>query len=613
MNMAFSKAFSPKFFRSQPILITAEENSGYHYAENPADTMRIWKRFRSWNPSERRAGLHLNIAQKIFGIAVVVLALMTAVAAFSIHLAAKISGELEEVARRQLPLSDSIGQINVGILEQGLLLQRLFTLPEETPRAVARISALGDGVNAEFAKAHALFEAEEQSADLRAVLFPLDRSLSAVERAYRRFETHGFELLALHKARDATAFAALLPSLNEQQDSVYAAIANLRRHVETVVAQSVQRADSDEKFLVVVNAGLTTLAALLALGFAAAFTSALVRTVRNLVNGAEAVEEGNLETEVPVLTRDEVGRLTTAFNKMVGGLKMKELIKDTFGKYMDPRIVAALLENPEFTDRGSELREMTVMFIDLKGFTSISEKIPPDHLVRMINGFFSHMTDAISANKGVVDKFMGDAVMAYWGPPFTPPDEHAALACAAALSAVESLKRFRSDVAEKLGTQSDALEIDLRIGISSGDMIVGTIGSRASKSFTVMGDPVNLGSRLEGANKIYGTQIILSERTRELAGEAIYARELDLIRVKGKTEPTRIFELLAAEPVADRFQSGLAAYRNQDWDAAKRAFESCRSTAPGDSAACVYLDRIDFLQANPPAPDWSGVWDYQTK
>lgn len=557
--------------------------------------------------------MHLNIAQKIFGIAVIVLTLMATVAVFSIHLTSEISDELDTVANRHLPLSNTIGHINVNILEQGLLLQRLFALSEETPQAIFRIKALGDGLNEEFENAHDLFKTEEQSSHPPAKIFSLGQTLSTVECEYRIFEKHCLRLLALHKAGNATAFEALLPDLNEQQDIIDVKIANLHRHVETVADLAVQRANSDEKFLLLFNTGLTTLAAVLGLGLAAAITFVLVRNVRNLVRGTEAVEAGDLDTEVPVMTRDEVGRLTASFNNMVGGLRMKELIKDTFGKYMDPRIVTKLLDDPEFTDQGGERREMTVMFIDLKGFTSISERLPPGDLIHMINRFFSHMTEAISSNKGVVDKFMGDAVMAYWGPPFTAPDEHAALACNAALAALENLNCFRADIAAKLGYQSDGLDIGLRIGISTGDMIVGTIGSKVSRSFTVMGDPVNLGSRLEGANKTYGTQIILSEHTRDLAGQTIHARELDLIRVKGKTEPTRIFELLAAEPVADRFLAGLAAYRNQDWETAKREFESCRAMSPSDSASDVYIDRIAHLKTNPPGSDWDGVWDFQTK
>jgi adenylate cyclase len=231
------------------------------------------------------------------------------------------------------------------------------------------------------------------------------------------------------------------------------------------------------------------------------------------------------------------------------------------------------------------------------------------------------MTEAISDNSGVVDKFMGDAVMAYWGPPFTGPDEHAGLACRAAAQALEHLVRFRQDVARELGAEADGLDIDLRIGVSTGDMIVGTIGSKASRSFTVMGDPVNLGSRLEGANKAYGTHVLISERTRELAAADANARELDLIRVKGKAEPTRIYELLppaegqALLPAPDEapFQAGLDAYRRQDWEAAERAFREILEAQPDDSASSIYLERITHLRSEPPPRGWDGVWVFETK
>ena len=264
---------------------------------------------------------------------------------------------------------------------------------------------------------------------------------------------------------------------------------------------------------------------------------------------------------------------------------------------------------------------MTVMFIDLKGFVAISEHLAADDLVRMINRFFSHMTEAVSGKSGVVDKFMGDAVMAYWGPPFTSPDEHARLACDAALAALDHLATFRTELAGEiagLAAEIDGkaaeLDIDVRIGIATGDMVVGTIGSPASRSFTVMGDTVNLGSRLEAANKAYGTRVMISERTRELAG-TIGMRELDLIRVKGKAEPTRVYELLSrhGDATAKRFQEGLAAYRVQDWDAAETAFETCLEIDPADGLPTVYLARIAQLRQSPPPSDWDGVWVFETK
>ncbi|MEK9753740.1 MAG: adenylate/guanylate cyclase domain-containing protein [Rhodospirillaceae bacterium] len=367
------------------------------------------------------------------------------------------------------------------------------------------------------------------------------------------------------------------------------------------------RADKAEKFLLYFSATLTVTAAVLGLGLAALITLVLVRNFRNLVQASEAVEAGRLDVEVPVETTDEVGRLAASFNNMVGGLRMKERIKDTFGKYMDPRIVARLVENPEFTRLGGERREMTIMFIDLERYTSIAERLSPEDLVRMLNLFLAHMTDAIAANRGVVNDFQGDAVMAYWGPPFTEPHEHAALACKTALDASRNFERFRAEVAAELGERSVGAQLGMRIGISSGDVVSGNIGSAATRKFSVVGDPVNLGSRLEGANKNYGTGFILSERTRELLGHANHARELDLIRVKGKSMPTRIFELLDAPPPLSPFGDGLAACRRQDWAAAEAAFLSCRTVAPDDPVPAVFLERIAYLRENPPGPDWDGV------
>ncbi len=571
-----------------------------------------------------------NIGQKIFSVALVVLALMLAVAGFSVHKIAQISEELETVAERQLPIADAVTRINVRVLEQGVILERLFVIAEETAdhaeaaaRGRARLQEHAGAVETEFAASRRLLALDERAAapgsHVATVVETLSRDLDAIEREYRNFQAHAVLLLNAREAGDTAEFARLLGQLSTRQDAIYAEIANLRRDVEALTSDAVVRADADERFLLIANSTLTILAAVLGLGLALLITRALVASVARLVQGTEQVEAGNLDTEVPVTTGDEIGRLTASFNGMVGGLRLKERIKDTFGKYVDPRIVSNLLDRPEFAEPGGERREMTVMFIDLKGFTSISEVLPPDQLVHTVNAFFTHMTTAISGNNGVVDKFMGDAVMAYWGPPFTGPDEHAALACKTATEALQHLETFRAEVAAEVG--AGTVEIDLRIGISTGEMVVGTIGSTTSRSFTVMGDPVNLGSRLEGANKAYGTRIMLSERTRALAGDAVQVRELDLIRVKGKAEPTRVFELTGLSgatpalpaPSAESFTDGLDAYRRQDWDAAEAAFDACLAAQPADPPSAVYKDRIRQLRTQAPGADWDGVWVFDTK
>ena len=576
--------------------------------------------------------MRLNIGHKIFGIAVIVLALMLAVAVYSVDRIAKISDDLETVATRHLPVTEIVARINVHVLEQGIVLQRLFTIAEEGEpggAAAARgrdaMTIIGKSIVGEFIGARRLLKAEAAENNISRhaaeAAATLAKALNAIETEYLKFEAHAQLLLGAREASDRPGFDDLLSQMNARQDAIFNEIANLRRHVARMTDEAVARADHEERALLIANSVLTGLAAILAIGFSIIITRALVGSVRRLVAGTERIESGDLDTEVPVTTSDEVGSLTASFNDMVGGLRLKERIKDTFGKYMDPRIVSNLLDNPEFSEPGGERREMTVMFIDLKGFTTISERLEADQLVNTINGFFGHMTEAISANGGVVDKFMGDAVMAFWGPPFTGPDEHAALACKAAMGALDRLQVFRAEVAADLGDGAAELEIDLRIGISTGEMVVGTIGSTASRSFTVMGDPVNLGSRLEGANKAYGTLVMISERTRELAADEVAARELDLIRVKGKAEPTRVFELAGlasgpaalAAPAGDNFEAGLRAYRAQDWPAAAAAFEACLARRPDDAPSRIYLGRIEQLRDAPPPADWDGVWVFDTK
>lgn len=566
--------------------------------------------------------MNLNIAHKIFGIALVVLMLMLAVAAYSVHLAANISDELDAVANKHLPVSEAATRVNLHVVEQAVVLQELFVLIEaqasekKLATVRAKYEAMRLRITKEFESIRRQLKDEESAPQARPTIIRLERALKDIKNEYKAFEARAEDLITLRNSVDLVKFNSLLPALDARQESFNDEIAVLRRHISDLTVAAVFRADRDEKRLLFSVVALTALATLLSITFAFIVTRILVRTIRNLVTGTEAVENGDLDTEVPIISNDEIGRLTGAFNHMVGELRLKERIRDTFGKYMDPRIVSNLLDHPEFAEPGGERREMTVMFIDLKDFTAISEALSPDDLVKLINCFFSHMADAIADNKGVVDKFMGDAVMAYWGPPFSGSDEHALLACRAAAQALDHFEKFRDDVGSELGAYAAGIQIDLRIGVSTGEMIVGTVGSKTSKNFTIMGDPVNLGSRLEGANKAYGTRTLISERTRILAGDDIIVRELDLIRVKGKQVPTRVYELLKSKDnasIAKYFHTGLAAYRNQDWGNAEIAFKACLEIDASDPPAAVYLDRVAKLRAHSMPIDWDGVWNFDTK
>ena len=358
------------------------------------------------------------------------------------------------------------------------------------------------------------------------------------------------------------------------------------------------------------------IAAALGITLAAAITLGLVRPVRRLLLGTAAVEGGALDTVVPITSRDEIGSLTQSFNSMVGELRAKAQIRDTFGKYVDPRIVAGLLDRPEVTDAKGSRREMSILFCDMRGFTAFSEGMTPAALVNVLNRYMTLMSEAIRHNNGIIDKYIGDGIMAYWGPPFTSAEEHPGLACLAALDQLAGLALFRAELPELIGLRRGVPELDMRIGVATGDVVVGSIGSEQTRNYTVIGDTVNLASRLESANKTYSTRALINETTNRFAAGLVETREIDQVLVVGKTEPQRIFELLGRKDqvdgerlaLRDAFEEALAAYRRKDWREAHAGFEGCLKIMPGDGPSKVFLGRIAQFCTASPSPDWDGVW-----
>jgi class 3 adenylate cyclase len=238
----------------------------------------------------------------------------------------------------------------------------------------------------------------------------------------------------------------------------------------------------------------------------------------------------------------------------------------------------------------------------------------------VINRYLTLGSTPVREQGGIIDKYIGDAIMAFWGPPFCAPDDQGRRACLAALKQIDAVTRLSAELPELLGIKRGLPQMSVRIGIATGEVVVGDIGSDVTKSYTVMGDTVNLASRLEGANKIYGSHILINEQAAELAAEWLELREIDAILVVGKTEPQRVYEVLGRKgqvsperlALRDRFVAGLAAYRQREWDAARAAFAQCRADAD-DPAAAVFLERIERLVAHPPDADWNGVWSLTAK
>ncbi|MEA2599415.1 MAG: adenylate cyclase [Acidobacteriota bacterium] len=292
-------------------------------------------------------------------------------------------------------------------------------------------------------------------------------------------------------------------------------------------------------------------------------------------------------------------------------------IRQTFEHYVSGPVVEEMIRHPERVKLGGERREMTVLFSDIRGFTSISETLDPEALVRLLNEFFTPMTRLVLENGGTLDKYMGDALMAFFGAPLAQPD-HAARACHAALAMRDELVRLNEGW-HRDGKLPPHLTLGIGIGLNSGEMSVGNVGSEVVFGYTVIGDNVNLGSRIEGLNKDYSTQILVSEFTAKAAGNGFLFCELDSVRVKGKQKPVGIHELLDAAPGsldqagrAALFNRGLAAYRAQDFAGAEALFTDLAdrlSYAPGK----IFRERCRHYQEEPPPADWDGVEVRKTK
>jgi adenylate cyclase len=301
---------------------------------------------------------------------------------------------------------------------------------------------------------------------------------------------------------------------------------------------------SSQKVIQALNLTLFALAGCLGIGAGIFVSAHIVRALRRLAEGTAAVQAGHYAVTVPVETDDEVGQLATAFNRMVEEIRIREKIKDAFGKFVDPRIVANLITTASGDIDRAERQVVTVFFSDIAGFTSMSEQLTASAIVNMLNHYFTAVTAPIRDNHGIVDKYIGDGLMAFWAAPFSPGDTHAASACFSALQQQAAIDGLNKELPNLVGLRRGAPTLRVQMGIATGEVIVGTIGSAISKSFTVIGDTVNVASRLVGANEVYGTRIIVSEDALGLARQEVEARELDLITVVGRSEPIRIYELV---------------------------------------------------------------------
>ncbi|MEW6712114.1 MAG: adenylate/guanylate cyclase domain-containing protein, partial [Candidatus Riflebacteria bacterium] len=300
---------------------------------------------------------------------------------------------------------------------------------------------------------------------------------------------------------------------------------------------------------------------------------------------------------------------------IIEDISNEKRLKSTMSRYMDPGIADRLLASGTEILGGTNV-ECTVLFSDIRGFTPLTEQLGPQGTVALLNEYFSLMVDCIQHESGMLDKFIGDAIMAAFGIPVAHEDD-ADRSVRAAVAMIEKLQHWnRSRIA------AGRLPVNIGIGLNTDLVVSGNIGSSKRMDFTIIGDGVNLASRLESACKKYGARILISEFTQKKLQGTYRQREIDRVVVKGKTQPVAIYEILAYHTpetfpgigeVLGLFKDGLSAYRARKWDAAIRLFQDCLKINPEDRPSALYIERSQYLKTTPPPEDWSGIWIMDSK
>jgi len=575
--------------------------------------------------------IRLSIRRKIMGIAVTLIVLMAVTAILSMVSVMQVSARLEELTTSYIPAYGNLARANIRSVERALELRRMVIEKMRSPAGSERLTA----IRSVFETKGAEVEQEAQAARLlingliqKGVTFAdptalarLDTRLeTALNVSRRHLNTEIERMLPLIETGDTKAIDDGLARVDALRNELNQSLDSIRADMFALLRSEADRTRQKQSQVTIIAAVLTALAAIMGLVFSMLVSAGMTRPVRKLLEGARAVEAGHLEEKLVVTTQDEIGQLTTAFNSMVEQLRLKERIRETFGKYIDPRVVEGLIDRPALASEGQR-RVMTVLFCDVKGFSGTSRGTTPQGLVKVMNRYLSAMSGPIRAHEGIIDKYIGDAIMAYWGPPFTADEDQARLASIAALDMLEIVPQLRAELPELLGVRNLPAPFDVRIGIATGEALVGSIGSELMMSYTVMGDTVNLASRLEGANKAYGSRILVSEATVASAAADIEVREIDRIVTVGQTQPQTVFEIMGRKgalttahiALRDHYSDGLAAYRARRWDDARRAFAAALDAVPDDGPSLTFVKRLDGFTSAPPGDDWDGVWRLEQK
>src|ERR1700722_6219891 len=573
-----------------------------------------------------------SIRQKIVGIAAGLIVLAVITSALSMIMAARVGHLLDELANRYIPGYGNLVRANVKSLERAVAARQMIIAKIENPPDDASYAthlktfqSIDPEIDREAQAARkqiaAIIDDTSTPSDNAALGRLDDRIETAISDLRERLDEQGATLLKQFDARKFDEAKSTIVRADALRAEFDRKIEGIRADMMSQVFASAATVMHEQRQAIWISAVATGLAAVLGFIFAMMVGSGITSPVLRLLEGTREIEAGRLDRSISVTTRDEIGQLSAAFNRMIERLRQNQRVRETFGRYIDPRVAESLLSQTAVAAAEGQRRVMTVMFCDMKGFTALSEGFTPQGLVKIMNRYLSTMSEPIHAYRGVIDKYIGDGIMAYWGPPFVEEAEQAKCACSAAIDMIGCLTGLRKELPELLGVRVIPAECDLRIGIATGETLVGSIGSQYMMSFTVMGDTVNLAARLETANKAYGSRCLISEATANMCAADFELREIDRVVVVGQSQPQTVYEVMGGKDTLTpqqtlacaHYAAGLAAYRARRWDEARAAFAAAIEATPDDGPSIALLARVADLRRDPPAENWDGSWRMESK
>jgi class 3 adenylate cyclase len=567
-----------------------------------------------------------SLGAKFVGLTAALILLLSLTAFISLRNSAETVRQIESVVEFAIPAYGALARSHIRSLEQAVELRRSLLLAEDL---AASDDAIAEHVQAflaaqtefhrEVADAERLLARQRDSTSSATVFADLQRlteALAGLKQLTEIYEKETAAFLAALSARSLPETRLRLLTIDGLRQELGERLEAMRTGMFAALKAISREAQDAQARAQVATIVVFVLSSILGLGVAALGAMRVIRSIKSVVLGAEAVEGGNLDTKIQIASRDEIGRLAASFNRMTEGLRMRERIRETFGRYVDRRIAEQLIGSHNLLAERGERREVAVLFCDLTGFAALSERVEAEQLVRFLNAYFSILAREIAATEGVIDKYIGDAVMAYWCPPFVPQDEVALRSADAALLCLRQVPAITA-FSEHIFGGGTAYDPRIRIGIASGQSITGSIGASERRNYTVIGDTVNLASRIEAATRLYRTTNLVCGRTAAAIHASFELREIDTVSLPGIDAPQSIFEILgrAGDVPAEQqelrasYELALGAYRGGDWPLARRRFSDCLGISAEDGPTWTMLQRIESLAVTPAtAGSWSSVW-----